>query len=223
MSDSTALDDAQLADSQIPSDADPFMLFDNWFAQAREHEINDPNAMALATANASGAPSVRMVLLKGHGCDEGAAYGVKGGGFTFFTNMGSRKGTDLAENQQASILFHWKSLRRQIRIEGQLTKVSPERANAYFYSRPYKSQVGSAASLQSRPLPDRETYIKRVEALNVEHEVAGRVPRPEHWTGFTLSPRRIEFWMDRDNRLHDRRLFSRASGNEAWSNSLLYP
>ena len=223
MSDSTALDDAQLADSQIPSDADPFMLFDNWFAQAREHEINDPNAMALATANASGAPSVRMVLLKGHGCDEGAAYGVKGGGFTFFTNMGSRKGTDLAENQQASILFHWKSLRRQIRIEGQLTKVSSERANAYFHSRPYKSQVGSAASLQSRPLPDRETYIKRVEALNVEHEVAGRVPRPEHWTGFTLSPRRIEFWMDRDNRLHDRRLFSRASGNEAWSNSLLYP
>lgn len=223
MSDATGLDDAQLADSQIPSDADPFALFDLWFSKARENEINDPNAMALATANAAGAPSVRMVLLKGHGSDEGSDYGVQGGGFTFFTNMGSRKGTDLAENQQASILFHWKSLRRQIRIEGELTRVSPARADAYFHSRPYKSQVGSAASLQSRPLPDRKTYIERVEALRVQHEAAGEVPRPDHWTGFTLSPRRMEFWMDRDNRLHDRRLFSRGAGNDAWSNSLLYP
>jgi pyridoxamine 5'-phosphate oxidase len=223
MSDIAPLDAAQLAESQIPSGADPFALFDAWFAEAQASEPNDPNAMGLATANASGAPSVRMVLLKGHGAEEGAEYGVTGGGFTFFTNMGSRKGTDLAENQQASILFHWKSLRRQIRVEGELTQVSPERADAYFHSRPYKSQVGSAASDQSRPLPERRTYIERVKQIWQEYEAAGKVPRPDHWTGFTLSPRRIEFWMDRDNRLHDRRVFSRASGDDSWADSLLYP
>ncbi|MEM6584998.1 MAG: pyridoxamine 5'-phosphate oxidase [Pseudomonadota bacterium] len=217
------LNAAQLADSQIPADADPFALFDVWMAEADASEINDPNAMALATASASGAPSVRMVLLKGHGPSEGSEYGVEGGGFTFFTNMGSRKGTDLAENQQASILFHWKSLRRQIRIEGELIQVSPERADEYFHSRPYKSQVGSAASDQSRPLPERQTYLDRVKALWDEHEAAGKVPRPDHWTGFTLAARRIEFWMDRDNRLHDRRVFSRESGSGPWSDTLLYP
>ena len=223
MTNPDTLNAAQLADSQIPSGAEPFALFDAWFAEAQASEINDPNAMALATANANGAPSVRMVLLKGHGIQEGADCGVEGGGFTFFTNMGSRKGTDLASNQQASILFHWKSLRRQIRVEGELIRVSPERADAYFHSRPYKSQVGSAASDQSRPLPQRQTYLDRVEALWAEHEEAGQVPRPDHWTGFTLSPRRIEFWMDRDNRLHDRRLFTRESGASAWSDTLLYP
>ena len=217
------LNAAQLADSQIPADADPFALFDAWMAEAEASEINDPNAMALATASGSGAPSVRMVLLKGHGPAEGARYGVEGGGFTFFTNMGSRKGTDLAENQQASILFHWKSLRRQIRIEGELIQVSPERADEYFHSRPYKSQVGSAASEQSRPLPDRQVYLDRVKALWDEHEAAGEVPRPDHWTGFTLAVRRIEFWIDRDNRLHDRRVFSRESGSGPWSHTLLYP
>ncbi|MDJ0978389.1 MAG: pyridoxamine 5'-phosphate oxidase [Erythrobacter sp.] len=223
MSEIETLNQSQLADSRIPSGIDPYALFDAWMAEAEASEPNDPNAMALATANAAGAPSVRMVLLKGHGAGEGAQYGVTGGGFTFFTNMGSRKGTDLAENQQASILFHWKSLRRQIRVEGALTQVSPERADAYFHSRPYKSQVGSAASDQSRPLPDRQIYIDRVKELWHAHEEAGRVPRPDHWTGFTLSPRRIEFWMDRDNRLHDRRVFSRASGREPWSDTLLYP
>ena len=218
-----SLNEAQLADSQIPSGAAPFALFDAWIAEAHASEFNDPNAMALATANASAAPSVRMVLLKGHGIEEGAEYGVTGGGFTFFTNMGSRKGTDLAENQQASILFHWKSLRRQIRVEGELTEVSPARADAYFHSRPYKSQVGSAASDQSRPLPERQVYIDKVEALRTQHEAAGEVPRPDHWTGFTLSPRRIEFWMDRDNRLHDRRVFTRVSGDAPWSDTLLYP
>lgn len=218
-----SLDDAQLADSQIPAGADPFALFDAWFAEAQQSEINDPNAMALATASASGAPSVRMVLLKGHGRSEGADYGVVGGGFTFFTNMGSRKGTDLAQNQQASILFHWKSLRRQIRIEGDLVEVSANRADEYFHSRPYKSQVGSAASDQSRPLSERQTYLDQVKALWQEYEAAGRVPRPAHWTGFTLAARRIEFWMDRDNRLHDRRVFTRDAGGAAWSDTLLYP
>ncbi|MEL6738125.1 MAG: pyridoxamine 5'-phosphate oxidase [Pseudomonadota bacterium] len=218
-----SLNAAQLADSQIPSGADPFALFETWMAQAEESEINDPNAMALATADANAAPSVRMVLLKGHGREEGSEYGIEGGGFTFFTNMGSRKGTDLAANQQAAILFHWKSLRRQIRIEGELTEVSPERADAYFHSRPYKSQVGSAASDQSRPLPERATYVERVRDLWERHEAAGEVPRPAHWTGFTLSPRRMEFWIDRDNRLHDRRLFTRATGGSGWSDTLLYP
>jgi len=220
-----SLDASQLADSQIPSRADPFALFDEWFAMAQDSEPNDPNAMALATADANARPSVRMVLLKGHGRTEGADYGVTGGGFTFFTNMDSRKGTDIAANMQASILFHWKSLRRQIRVEGNLIEVSPERADEYFHSRPYKSQVGSAASAQSRPLPGRQTYIDRVKELWGEHEEAGEVPRPDHWTGFTIAPERIEFWMDRDNRLHDRRLFTLEGAGDAlrWSDTLLYP
>jgi pyridoxamine 5'-phosphate oxidase len=174
--------------------------------------------MALATASPDAAPAVRMVLLKGHGADE-----IAGGGFTFFTNAHSRKGAHIRANMQAALLFHWKSLRRQIRIEGPLVEVTPERADAYFHSRPYKSQVGSAASDQSRPLPERQTYLTRVEELWAEHEAAGQVPRPPHWTGFTLSPRRIEFWIDRDNRLHDRREFIRNAADAPWSDTLLYP
>jgi pyridoxamine 5'-phosphate oxidase len=218
MSDTTPLDDAQLADSVIPEAADPFDLFEEWFAAAQVGELNDPNAMALATATPDAAPAVRMVLLKGHGKGE-----IEGGGFTFFTNAESRKGQHIRANMQAALLFHWKSLRRQIRIEGPLIEVSPERADAYFHSRPYKSQVGSAASDQSRPLPERQTYIDRVQEIWAEHEAEGKVPRPPHWTGFTLSPRRIEFWIDRDNRLHDRRDFTRDSAEGAWSDTLLYP
>lgn len=214
----SALDDAQLADSVIPQEADPFALFDEWFAAAQASEPNDPNAMALATATPDAAPSVRMVLLKGHGADE-----IAGGGFTFFTNAQSRKGEQIRANMQAALLFHWKSLRRQIRIEGPLTEVTPTRADAYFHSRPYKSQVGSAASDQSRPLPHRQAYLDRVQELWAEHEAAGKVPRPPHWTGFTLCPRRIEFWIDRDNRLHDRREFIRDAADAPWSDTLLYP
>lgn len=218
MTDLPGLNEAQLADSAIPADADPYALFEEWFALARESEPNDPNAMALATASADAAPSVRMVLLKGHGPEESVA-----GGFTFFTNAESHKGGQIRSNMQAALLFHWKSQRRQIRIEGPLEEVSADRADAYFHSRPYKSQVGSAASDQSRPLDNRRTYIDRVKALHEEFEQAGEVPRPAHWTGFTLRPRRIEFWRDRDNRLHDRRLFTRASDTDVWANSLLYP
>ena len=203
------------ADSEIPSGADPYTLFDEWFALARESEPNDANAMALATATADAAPSVRMVLLKGHGAEEG--------GFTFFTNAESRKGGEIRANMQAALLFHWKSQRRQIRITGPLVEVTPERADAYFHSRPYKSQVGSAASDQSRPLPDRQVYIDRVKDLWAEHEAEGKVPRPPHWTGFTLQPETIEFWMDRDNRLHDRRLFTRSKDGSGWADTLLYP
>lgn len=214
----SALNEAQLADSVLPAGGDPFVLFDEWFAAAQSAELNDPNAMALATATADAAPSVRMVLLKGHGKDE-----IAGGGFTFFTNAESRKGSQIRANMQAALLFHWKSLRRQIRIEGPLIEVSPERADAYFHSRPYKSQVGSAASDQSRPLPARQTYLDRVQELWAAHEAEGKVPRPPHWTGFTLSPRLIEFWIDRDNRLHDRRQFMRADASAVWSDTLLYP
>ncbi|QWC56842.1 pyridoxamine 5'-phosphate oxidase [Erythrobacter sp. 3-20A1M] len=198
--------------SAIP-ESDPFALFDTWFAQARESEPNDSNAMALATATPEGAPSVRMVLLKGHGSD----------GFTFYTNAQSRKGEEIRANMQAALLFHWKSLRRQIRIEGPLAEVSSSEADDYFHSRARVSQIGSAASDQSRPLPDRQVYLDRVAALEDEYEGADEVPRPPHWTGFTLTPERIEFWLDRPNRLHDRRLFTRDRGTGGWTNTLLYP
>lgn len=216
MTDAAKLNEAQLADSVIPAGSDPYALFDEWFAEAKNFEPNDPNAMALATADASGMPSVRMVLLKGHGAEESGS-----GGFTFFTNSQSRKGGEILANRRASLLFHWKSLRRQIRIEGPLEEVTPERADEYFHSRPYKSQVGSAASDQSRPMEARQDYLDRVTQIWAAHEAAGKVPRPSHWTGFTLRPNRIEFWIDRDNRLHDRRQFDRTDGG--WADTLLYP
>jgi pyridoxamine 5'-phosphate oxidase len=197
--------------SAIP-DTDPFALFEVWFAEALASEPNDANAMALATATPDGFPSVRMVLLKGHGSD----------GFVFYTNAESRKGGQIRANMRAALLFHWKSLRRQIRIEGPLAEVSGAQADAYFHSRPRVSQIGSAASDQSRPLPGRQVYLDRVAAVEARFP-EGNIPRPPHWTGFRLSPRRIEFWRDRAFRLHDRRLFTREGEGEAWSNTLLYP
>jgi len=196
--------------SELP-DSDPLALFDRWFADARAGEPNDPNAVALATATPDGAPSVRMVLLKGHGPD----------GFTFFTNAHSRKGGEIRANGQAALLFHWKSLRRQIRIEGPLAEVTPEEADAYFHSRSRDSQIGSAASDQSRPLPDRAEYLARIAGLEARYST-GDVPRPPHWTGFRLAPTAIEFWLDRPNRLHDRRLFTRQPDG-GWTSTLLYP
>ena len=197
---------------------DPFALFDAWLTEAKSSEPNDPEAMALATATPDGAPSVRMVLLKGH-----ALHSDEGGGFTFYTNALSRKGGEICANPQAALLFHWKSLRRQVRIEGPLAEVSADAADTYFHSRARRSQLGSAASDQSRPLASRATYLKRVEQL--EAELAGaEIPRPSHWTGFTLSPERIEFWLDRPNRLHERRLFARdGSAPGGWTSTLLYP
>ena len=200
------------ADRSILPDSDPLGLFAAWYAEAREAEPGDANAMALATATADGAPSVRMVLLKDHDA----------GGFTFYTNAQSRKGAEILANPQAALLFHWKSLRRQVRIEGPLTEVTAEQADAYFHSRPFVSQVGSAASDQSRPLDARATYVERVEALEDACKAAGEVPRPPYWTGFTLDPQAIEFWIDRPNRLHDRRLFTRGA-NGGWTSTLLYP
>ncbi|KHL24608.1 pyridoxamine 5'-phosphate oxidase [Croceibacterium mercuriale] len=192
-------------------DTDPFALFAGWFAEAHTTEPNDPNAMALATATSDGQPSVRMVLLKGHDAD----------GFVFYTNAHSRKGGEIGANPCAALLFHWKSLRRQIRIEGVLEEVSPAEADAYFASRSRASQLGSAASDQSRPLADRQTYMDRVETL--EQSLNGApVPRPPHWTGFRLAPATIEFWQDRAARLHERRQFTRLADGH-WTSSLLYP
>ena len=190
---------------------DPLALFDAWFAEAREAEPNDANAMALATATPDGRPSARMVLLKGHGP----------GGFVFYTNSESRKGEEIRANPQAALLFHWKSLRRQVRIEGSLTEVTAAEADAYFASRHPLSQLGSAASDQSRPLDDRQTYLDRVAALAARYD-GQDIPRPPHWTGFRLAPEAIEFWLDRANRLHERRRFVRGS-DRGWNSTLLYP
>jgi pyridoxamine 5'-phosphate oxidase len=191
--------------------ADPLAIFEDWFAQARGSEPNDPNAMTLATATPDGVPSVRMVLLKGHGPD----------GFVFYTNFHSRKGGELAANRHVALLFHWKSLRRQVRIEGTITQVSAAEADAYFASRHPESRLGSAASDQSRPLPSRETYLERVAALRAIHP-DGDVPRPEHWSGYRVVPQAIEFWQDRDFRLHERRRFTIAADG-SWTSTLLYP
>ena len=188
----------------------PLALFDAWLDEARGSEPNDPEAMALATADTRGRPSVRMVLLKGHGPD----------GFTFYTNADSRKGAELAAHPHAALLFHWKSLRRQVRVEGPVSEVSAAEADAYFESRSRDSQIGAHASLQSSDLDCRETFEARVA------EVASRfeglpVTRPPRWTGFKVNPLRIEFWSDRPHRLHERRLFVR-DGN-GWREGLLYP
>lgn len=191
--------------------ANPFAIFESWFAEAQTREPNDPNAMALATCTPEGHPSVRMVLLKGHGPD----------GFVFYTNFQSRKGGELAANPNVALLFHWKSLRRQIRIEGVIAEVTAEEADAYFASRHPESRLGSAASDQSRPLPDRQVYLDRVADLRQQYP-DGNVPRPAHWSGYRVRPTAIEFWQDRDYRLHERRRFV-GDGAGGWTSTLLYP
>lgn len=189
---------------------DPFALFDEWLAEARLAEPNDPEAMAVATVDDEGRPSVRMVLLKGHGPD----------GFVFYTNQQSRKGSELAGNPNAALLFHWKSLRRQIRIEGSVTPVEPTEADAYFTSRSRDSQLGAWASDQSRPLDSRASFEARYQDMRERFE-GGNVPRPPHWSGYRVTPARIEFWNDRAHRLHERRLFVR--DGDGWREGLLYP
>jgi pyridoxamine 5'-phosphate oxidase len=189
---------------------DPFALFDAWYEEARSVEINDPDAMSLATATGEGRPSVRMVLLKGHGPE----------GFTFYTNADSRKGEELASNGQAALLFHWKALRRQVRIEGPIEEVDAAEADGYFATRSRDSQIGAWASNQSQPLDSRATFEARYEEIRARFE-GQDVPRPPRWTGFRVKPDVMEFWSDRPHRLHERRLFRRA--DKGWNEGLLYP
>lgn len=189
---------------------DPLALFDAWLADAEASEPNDPDAMALATVDARGQPSVRMVLLKGHGPD----------GFVFYTNRQSRKAGELDSGGRAGLLFHWKTLRRQIRIEGPIAPVSDAEADAYFATRGRSSQLGAWASEQSRPLADRAELEARLAEVT-QRFAGGDVPRPPHWSGYGVAPETIEFWEDRAHRLHQRRLFRRAG--DGWSMGLLYP
>ena len=201
----------RLFDDGDRTDLDPFAIFEEWFALAKEAEPNDPHAMALATVDGhTSQPSVRMVLLKGHGPD----------GFVFYTNRESDKARDLAEVPMAALLFHWKSLRRQIRIEGAVSFATDAESDAYFASRGRDSRLGAWASDQSRPLDSRATFEARVEAMRQRFD-GQDVPRPPFWGGYRVAAEEIEFWQDRAHRLHERRLFTRAG--DTWNEGLLFP
>ena len=191
---------------------DPFELFHKWFEEAKKKEINDPNALALATSTKNGIPSVRMVLLKGYDKN----------GFVFYTNLNSQKGNEIKENPNATMCFHWKSLLRQIRITGILDKVDDNTADNYYNSRAYESRIGAWASNQSTILKNREELLAKIEDFKKKYKDKNKVPRPSHWSGWNLNPSSIEFWLDGDNRIHERLKYNKdESGN--WTKSLLSP
>jgi len=203
----------QVAAAEPPpllSETDPFALFNEWLREALAKEPNDGNAMALATVDESGLPDVRMVLLKD----------VDASGFVFYTNLDSAKGRELIANPRAALLFHWKSLRRQVRVRGTVSTVTPEEADAYFATRARSAQLGAWASDQSRTLPDRLALEKKIAEVGLRFGL-GKVPRPPHWSGYRLEPQSIEFWRDRPFRLHERLLFERAPGG--WTTRRLFP
>ena len=191
---------------------DPFELFEKWFDEAKKKEINDPNALALGTANKEGIPSVRMVLLKGFDKN----------GFVFYTNLNSQKGNELKENPNATMCFHWKSLLRQIRISGILSQVDDKTADDYFNTRAYESRIGAWASKQSSILKSREILLEDIKNFKKKYSDNDKVPRPDHWSGWNLRPSNIEFWLDGDNRIHERLKYS-LNENNNWIKNLLSP
>jgi pyridoxamine 5'-phosphate oxidase len=191
---------------------EPFSLFESWLKEAMRSEPNDPNAMALSTADPSGMPNVRMVLMKS----------FDAAGFVFFTNFESAKGVEVLASRKAAALFHWKSLRRQVRVRGEVGIVSDAEADAYFASRPRDARIGAWASQQSRPLESRFALEKAVVSFGARHAI-GEVPRPPHWSGFRIAPLEMEFWHDRPFRLHDRVVFRRTKPEGGWSRARLYP
>ena len=201
-----------LDDGGITPRTDPFVLFQEWLKEAESAEPNDPNAMALATADADGVPDVRMVLLKG--ADER--------GFVFYSNADSIKGAELAANPKAALNFHWKSLRKAVRVQGTVGRVSDAEADAYFATRPKDSQIGAWASPQSRPMEGRFTFEKAIAEYAVKYALT-KVPRPPYWTGWRVTPLRIEFWRDRPFRLHDRLVYTRATADAPWRTERLFP
>ena len=190
---------------------DPFKLFEKWFEEAKKKEINDPNALSLATANEKGIPSVRMVLLK--------AFDKTG--FVFYTNLNSQKGKEIKDNPNATMCFHWKSLLRQIRIVGKLKKVDDKQADEYYNSRAYESRIGAWASHQSSILNNREELLNSLENFRKKFVDENNVPRPSHWSGWNLTPSSIEFWLDGENRIHERLKYT--SKNNIWTKCLLSP
>jgi len=189
----------------------PIELFKNWFSKAKESEINDPNAVAVATSDKKNQPNVRMVLLKG----------INDKGFVFYTNFNSKKGNELKENQKASMCFHWKSLRRQVRAIGIVEEVSAKEADDYFNSRPYKNKIGAWASSQSKILDKRETFLEKIKEFEKKYPNQMNVPRPPHWSGWRLLPKEVEFWLDGEGRIHERLNYRKKNG--IWQKELLYP
>ena len=190
---------------------DPLELFKIWMAEAEKKEINDPNALSLATSNDKQEPSVRMVLLKG----------LSSKGFVFYTNLDSPKSHDLKKNPKASMCFHWKSLQRQIRISGKVTQVSDEEADLYFNTRPYESRIGAWASNQSNVMKDRKDLLKKIEDYKKKYSDKKKLPRPKNWSGWNLSPTTIEFWLGDEYRIHERLRYNKISSN--WKKEILYP
>jgi pyridoxamine 5'-phosphate oxidase len=203
---------AELISGDFTAADEPFGLFAVWFAEAVKSEPNDPNAMALATVDPDGLPDVRMVLLKGFDT----------AGFVFYSHTDSAKGQELAATPKAGLLFHWKSLRRQVRIRGTVSRVTDAEADAYFATRPKQAQIGAWASKQSQPLESRMAFEKAI-ALNAAKYAIGEVPRPPGWSGWRIAPQAFEFWHDRPFRLHDRITFTRAAPDAEWSKTRLYP
>ena len=189
----------------------PIDLFKNWFKKAEVAEINDPNAVALGTADKKNQPSVRMVLLKG----------LSDRGFVFYTNFNSKKSSDLKINQQAAMCFHWKSLRRQVRVIGKVEQVTEKEADDYFNSRPYKNRVSAWASSQSEKLESRDTFLKKIEEFKKKYPDQNKVPRPSHWSGWRILPDEIEFWVDGEGRIHERLNYKKIK--DEWNKEILYP